>query len=48
MMTENVHHDCKYYHENDDLCLCYFELSKLAFGVSKKSDKCLGEVIYDD
>ena len=47
-MTENVHHDCKYYHENDDLCLCYFELSKLAFGVSKKSDKCLGEVIYED
>ena len=47
-MTENVHHDCKYYHENDDLCLCYFELSKLAFGVSKNSDKCLGDVIYDD
>ena len=48
MMTENVHHNCKYYHENDDLCLLFFELSKLAFGVSRKSDKCLGDVIYDD
>lgn len=44
----SVHSDCEYYHSNDDLCLLFFELSKLAFGVSRKSDKCLGEVIYDD
>ena len=44
----SVHDGCEYYHSNDDLCLLFFELSKLAFGVSKKSDKCLGEVIYDD
>lgn len=44
----SVHSDCEYYHSNDDLCLLFFELSKLAFGVSRKSDKCLGEVIYDE
>lgn len=44
----SVHSDCQYYHSNDDICLCYFELTKLAFNVSKNSDKCLGEVIYDD
>ena len=44
----SVHKDCEYYHSNDDLCLLFFELTKLAFGVSKNSDKCLGEVIYDE
>ena len=44
----SVHKDCKYYHENDDLCLCYFELTKLAFNVSENIDKCLGDVIYDE
>lgn len=44
----SVHGDCEYYHANDDLCLLFFELTKLAFNVSKNSDKCLGEVIYGD
>ena len=44
----SVHGDCEYYVEKDDICLCFFMLTKCAFNVSKKSDKCLGEVIYDD
>ena len=43
-----IHSDCEYYHSNDDLCLCFFELTTLAFNVSKNTDKCLGEVIYNN
>lgn len=47
-MTENAHKDCKYYHENDDLCLCFFELTKMAFNVSENTDKCLEVMIYGE
>lgn len=42
----NPHENCKYYHKPDDLCLCFFELTKLAFNVSKNTEKCLEEEIY--
>ena len=42
----NSHKDCEYYHEPDDLCLCYFELTKMAFNVSDNTKKCLEEVLY--
>ena len=44
----SVHGHCEYYVEKDDICLCYFMLTNCAFDVSKKSKKCLDEVIYDD
>ena len=44
----SVHSDCEYYHSPDDLCILYFELTTLAFNVSKNSDKCLGVVIYGE
>lgn len=47
-LENNIHKDCNYYHEPDDLCLCFFELTTMAFNVSKKTKKCLEAVIYNE
>ena len=42
------HDNCEYYSEKDDVCLCFFMLTNCAFDVSKKTQKCLDEVLYNE
>lgn len=45
----SIHDNCEHYHQPDDLCLCFFQLTTLAFNVSKKTtSKCLGEILYKE
>lgn len=43
---KNVHKDCKYYHEERDVCLNYAmgKYHGLTYDISKK-DKCISELI---
>ena len=42
------HDNCEYYSKKDDVCLCFFMLTNCAFDVSKKTQKCLDEVLYNE
>ena len=44
----SIHDNCEYYHQPNDLCLCFFQLTNLAFNVSEKTSKCLGEKLYKE